>query len=158
MLPGLKSRAYKHRNLNDPRDKLCNGLIDGHPCDIEETLIHFFCECPGTQAIWIELKRRILIFTEYVDFVSPVTDIQCLFVDLRGSKRQIRTATWVMATFLSRIYDCKMAGKPVLSFDELWVLANEDILIAKNCKGGKWLDETFFQSFDTWEDSFELDI
>ena len=43
MLPGLKSRAFKHRNLNDPRDKLCDVKIDGYPCDIEETLIHFFC-------------------------------------------------------------------------------------------------------------------
>ena len=111
MLPGLKSRAYKHRNFNDPRDKLCNIVIDGHPCDIEETLIHFFCECPGTQAVWINLKNKVLTYTDNVNKYPPVSDIQFLFMDFDSSKVKMKTVAWVVSNMLSKIYEFKQAKK-----------------------------------------------
>ena len=67
-----------------------------------------------------------------------------MFLDLRGHKMQIKTATWVVSTFLSRFYDAKMSRGHSFSFEELWDLTREDFEIAKKCKGGKWLDPNIF--------------
>ena len=107
VLPGLKSRAFKQRNLNDPRDKLCNIVIDGHPCDIEETLIHFFCECPGTQEVWRNIKNKVLTYTDNVNKYPPVSDIQFLFLDFDSSNVKMKTAAWVV----SKIYELKLEKK-----------------------------------------------
>ena len=107
MLPGLKSRAFKHRNLYDPRDKLCNVKIDGHPCDIEETLIHFFCECPGTQTVWINIKNKVLTYTDNQNKYPPISDIQFLFLDFDSSNVKMKTAAWVVSNFMSKIYEFK---------------------------------------------------
>ena len=42
MLPGLRARAFTYRNVLNPRDKLCPRV----QCIVEETLIHFYCQCP----------------------------------------------------------------------------------------------------------------
>ena len=140
---------------------MCPVVTDGRPCEDEETLIHFFCECPGTQGVWNELKTRFLVYTENENRYPPVTDIECLFVDMKcdwKNRVKVRTVTWFMATFLSRLYDIKISRNRSFSFDELWELTKEDLRIAKLCKGGKWLDETFFELFDIWDDSFELAV
>ena len=143
MLPGIKSRAFKHQNLNDPRDKLCNVLIDGHPCDIEETLIHFFCECPGTQAVWNNIKNKVLTYTDNVNKYPPISDIQFLFLDFDSCKVKMKTAAWVVSNMCSKIYEFKLAKK-VLIFDELFEIIATDFKIAKYCKGGEKLDVSFF--------------
>jgi len=146
MLPGLRARAFKHRNVVDPRDKMCPFVLDGHQCDNEETLIHFFCECPGTQSVWNKLKERVLIYTDNVNRYPPISDLQCLFVDIGCRKKKKRTAFWIVATFLSKFYDKKMANF-FMTFEELWEETKEDFQIAKKCKGAQYLDEMAFEMF-----------
>ena len=143
MLPGLRARAFKHRNVVDPRDKMCPFILDGHQCDNEETLIHFYCECPGTQSVWNKFKEKILIYTDNVNRHPPVSDLQCLFCDIGSRNKKKRTAIWIGATFLSKFYEKKMA-KSIIIFEGLWEETKEDFLIAKKCKGARYLDELAF--------------
>ena len=145
MLPGLRSRAFKHRNIVDPRDKMCPILIAGHPCDNEESLIHFFCECPGTQAVWNELKDFVLTYTDNNNKYPPVTDLQFLLLDFSSSSKKIRTSVWLVSTFLSRLYEEKLA-KNELTFVKIWVMTMTDLKIATKCSTGYMLDDSITEA------------
>ena len=90
------------------------------------------------------LKNVILIWSYdrkwncTCNVISSACSLICVVIKL-----QIKTATWVVSTFLSRFYDAKSRGHS-FSFEELWDLTREDFDIAKKCKGGKWLDPNIF--------------
>ena len=145
MLPGLKARAFKHRNVVDPRDKLCPVTVNGQTCNVEETLIHLYCECPGTQAVWLQLKDKILAYTDNVNSYPPVSDVEFLLMGFwcGSPAKKTKTAMWVVSSFLAKFYERKLAKK-TFSFDELWKELKIDFQIAKKCKNGKKLDENIF--------------
>ena len=143
MLPGLKARALKHRNIIDPRDKLSPIQTNGTPCIVEETLIHYYCECPGTQGVWIQLRDKILDYTNNQNKYPPISDTEILFMGFKCDKAKMRTSMWVTATFLDKVYKTKM-DKKVLVFDELWEETKVDFQVASKCRNGNLLDETIF--------------
>ena len=141
MLPGLRARSFKHRNVLDPRDKLCPAVINGQPCIGEEDLVHFYCECPAIQDVWSQLRRKILAYTDNENHYPPITNLELILFDLNASKIKTRTGVWILASFLSKVYDVKMSANKV-TFDEIWEEVKEDLDIAIKCKGGHHLDKT----------------
>ena len=141
MLPGLRARSFKHRNVVDPRDKLCPVSVNAQPCIGEEDLSHFYCECPGIKDLWNQLRRKILTYTDNLNHYPAITNLELLMFDLNTPKAKIRTGVWILSSFLSEVYDRKMSANRV-TFDEIWEEVKEDLEVAIKCKGGHRLDQS----------------
>ena len=143
MLPGLKARSFKHRNIVDPRDKLCPVKFNGRECLVEETLIHFYCECPGSQTVWLQLKDKILEYSDNKNRYPPVTDPEFLLMGFNCGRLKTKTAVWATSSFLSKVYERKLEKKE-LFFAELWEEIKVDFYVARRCKNGHKLDSNLF--------------
>ena len=106
-------------------------------------MVHFYCECPEMQEVWSQLKRKILTYTDNLNHYPPITNMEVILFDLNSSKMKIRTGIWILATFLSKVYDRKMApNRGRVTFDDIWEEVKEDLEIAIKCKGGNNLDRS----------------
>ena len=143
ILPGLRSRAFKHRVRIGPHDTRCPEVFGGQQCQEAETLEHFYIHCEGVKDIFKSLKEKLLTYTENINKYPPVSDISFLMGDFKADPVKTRTAIWTLSVILSRIYDLKRSGKS-LDFEECWNWAAEDLRIANLCKVGRKLDEGLF--------------
>ena len=144
-LPGLRARAFRHRIRIGPLDTRCPFVFNNAPCWEDESLRHFYVECPASTEIFSKLRRCILEYTDNVNRYPVISDIQFLFGDFSSSKKKMRTAIWLLSVSLSYIYEAKMDSKiPV--FEEIMRLAKEDMMIAEVCRNGSKLDLDIFDS------------
>ena len=102
MLPALRARAFRHRIVVGPEDKLCKWA----GCREEETLEHFFFLCPGAGDIFQRLKRAL---SGYMG-VGGCGDLQFLLGDVSVPRRKEKTYFWFQYTFLSWMYEARKGG------------------------------------------------
>ena len=105
--------------------------MNGAQCEEEETLKHFFVDCPESRQVFSEVKEKILRYTNNENSFPPVSDISFIMCGYSSTKGKMRTAVWATYVFLSKFYDIKLVGKRLPDFLEVWNWAKEDLRIAK---------------------------
>ena len=86
-------------------------------------------------AVWLQLKDKILAYTDNVNSSPPVSDVEFLLMGFwcGSPAKKTKTAMWVVSSFLAKFYERKL-DKKSFSFDELWEELKTDFQIAKKCK------------------------